>query len=79
MSSHKHFAAHGRSSNATDPWVIAEAMVAGAVVVTDEISNPNRRLTIPPKIPDVCNDLHVDWVSPIDFLALAGVKWERLE
>jgi len=68
------FAAESGHANASDPWVIAEAMSRGAIVVTDEVSAPNRRASKPPKIPDVCNALKVGWASPIDFLAEAGIR-----
>jgi hypothetical protein len=74
MARYPNFAAESGHTNASDPWVIAEAMARGAIVVTDEVSAPNQRISKPPKIPDVCNALNVGWASPIDFLAAAEIR-----
>ena len=63
------FAAVGGAGNDADPWVIAHAKLAGAVVVTDEQPAPTQRPTKPPKIPDVCEALEIKWMPPIDFFA----------
>lgn len=51
-----------------DPFLIATALNRdGCCVVTAEVSKPktqraNRR------VPDVCNDCHVSWISPVQFI-----------
>ena len=75
MASYQNFAAaSGRPNNASNPWVIAEAMARDAVVVTDEVPAPNQKASKPPKIPDVCDAIGIDWASPIDFLAKAEIR-----
>lgn len=48
-----------------DPWVVAQAKVAGAVVVANE--NPAKPGAYP-KIPDVCQEFDVPCVKVLDFL-----------
>lgn len=76
MASFPNFAAMGGSTNASDPWVIAHAKAAGAIVVTDEIPAKAPKPTKPPKIPDVCDALGVHWLKPIDFFQAVGIKLE---
>jgi hypothetical protein len=74
MARHRNLAATGGSLNRADPWVIAQALVLGATVVTDEAPEPNRRQTKPPKMPDVCESMGLAWVPPIEFLSLVGCR-----
>lgn len=74
MEAFPNFAAMGGSSNAADPWLIAEAMASGHTVVTTEEPSRNKpRPTRPPKIPDVCDALRVPWTTPVDFFARLGI------
>jgi len=73
MAQFPNFAAPGGSTNGADPLVIAQAIVLGAVVVTDEVQ-ANTKPTKPPKIPNACDAMGVRWVSPIDFLKELGLK-----
>ncbi len=75
MAEHRNFAAASGTTNRADPWVIAHAKTIDAIVVTDEASDPKRRPTKPPKIPDVCDKLGVPCVTPIEFLARAGLRF----
>jgi hypothetical protein len=69
------FAAIGGSTNAADPWLIAHARITDTTVVTFE-QDQQTKPTKPPKIPNVCNDLGIRWLPPIDFLAETGIKLE---
>ncbi|MCE9605165.1 MAG: DUF4411 family protein [Planctomycetia bacterium] len=75
MSRFPNFAASGGAPNASDPWVIARAKAEKAVLVTDErkASNPPKS-TRPPKMPDACTALNVQWLSPLDFLRAIDVR-----
>lgn len=61
----------GRSK--ADPWVIAHAMAEGAVVVTKEEFAPldTRRI----KIPNVCDDLGVEWINDYDLIRQLGLNF----
>jgi len=56
-----------------DPWVIAHAWEAGAVVVTKEIATPPGARKI--RIPDVCDQLGLPWMNEFEFLRAIGVKF----
>lgn len=71
------FAAQGGSTNAADPWLIAHARLANAVIVTDERSAERQRPTKPPKLPNVCEHLGMQWMGPVDFLAANGIVFTR--
>lgn len=62
----------GGSTNAADPWVIAHAKASGAIVVTYEEPAKTRK-TIPPKIPNACDQLGVQWMTPIDCFRELGI------
>jgi hypothetical protein len=68
------YSANGGTASRSDPWVIAHAIIVGAVVVTDEISKPNQRKTLPPQMPDVCDVLGLAWMRPVDFLQRVGIS-----
>lgn len=65
---------HGRFSDAAkakfatgaDGWLVALGQVHGAVVVTNEVSEPESRKSI--KIPDVCIQFGVDYVNTFEML-----------
>jgi hypothetical protein len=75
MSRFPNLAAKGASLNRADPWVLSVARVSGAVVVTDEQPDGNRRATLPPKLPNACEALSIAWIRPIDFLAEMKIKF----
>ncbi len=69
------FAAQGGAGNEADPWLIAHARLAGAIVVTDEQSASNPRSTKPPKIPNICEHLSLRWMTPIEFFAACKLSF----
>jgi hypothetical protein len=66
------YSAVGGKISRSDPWIIAHARTVGGIVVTDEISAPRQRKTLPPKMPDTCDALGIPWLKPIDFFRRAG-------
>jgi hypothetical protein len=73
MHAFPNFAAIGGSTNAADPWVIAHARQGKATVVTCEEIADRIKPTKPPKMPNVCEMVGVEWKSPIEFLKLCNV------
>lgn len=64
------FAAQGGTGNDADPWLIAHAILAKAIVVTDEQAATNPKSTKPPKIPNICEQLpDLRCITPIEFFA----------
>jgi hypothetical protein len=54
-----------RSGSGADPWLIAHAQVAAAIVVTEErASNQIDK----PKIPDVCSAMSIECISTVELL-----------
>lgn len=56
-----------RFSQGADAWLVAQAAVEGGVVVTREISQPDCHA---PKIPDLCIEFGVKFVSLIDLMKI---------
>jgi len=56
-----------------DPWLIAKAMVNGAIVVTLESFNPHNRKEF--KIPNVCNHFNVPCLSTFTLLNQLQAKF----
>lgn len=56
-----------------DPWVIAHAMAENAVVVTKENIELQSRKRI--KIPNVCDDLKIEWINDFEFIRRMGIKF----
>jgi hypothetical protein len=75
MGKYPNFAAAGGSANAADPWLIAHARVTGTTVVTFEQFQERSKATKPPKIPNVCHEIGLPWLSPIDFFKDAGISF----
>ncbi len=76
MATFPNLAAKGASLNRADPWIVAVARIKWAVVVTDEQPSAEKaRPTKPPKLPNVCEALDVQWMRPIDFLAAMKIKF----
>ena len=61
----------GRSK--ADPWVIAHALAEHAIVVTKEESAPPNTSRI--KIPNVCDDLGIEWINDYDLIRQLGLKF----
>lgn len=75
MTRFQNFAAKGGSLNRADPWIVAQARVSGAIVVTDEQKVEKQKPTKPPKLPNVCEAMDVKWMTPIEFLSAAKMKF----
>jgi len=75
MARFSNFAAQGGARNRADPIVIAHARVDDAVLVTDEQPVARQKPTKPPKIPNVCSELGIPWMTPIDFLAAIDISF----
>jgi len=75
MDQFRNFAAIGGALNQADPWVVSVARVTGSVVVTDEQKAEKRKATKPPKLPNVCEAMNVQWMTPIEFLAAIKMKF----
>jgi predicted nucleic acid-binding protein len=56
-----------------DPWVIAHAMAEGAIVVTKENKELQSRKKV--KIPDVCDNLNIEWINDFEFIRRMGIKF----
>jgi hypothetical protein len=56
-----------------DAWLIAFAMAYGHVIVTQEISEPQKKSKI--KIPDVCNVFGVGYVDTVGMFRRLGEKF----
>ena len=72
---HKYLANNTKGRSLADPWVIAHAMSEGATVVTKEYlsgsQNPQKI-----KIPDVCNNMKVDWIDDFEFIRQLNLLFE---
>lgn len=60
-----------RSGSGADPWLIAHAQVAGAIVVTEEQKSNQ---IAKPRIPDVCAAMNIEVISTVDLLRRSGFK-----
>ena len=49
-----------------DGWIVAYAMVHGAIVVTNEVAAPDARRKVP--LPDLCNQFHIRSINTIAML-----------
>jgi len=56
-----------------DPWVIAHAMKEKAVVVTKE--NKVTTSTDKIKIPNVCENMGIEWIDDFQFIAETNIKF----
>ena len=57
-----------------DGWLAAYAMTFGAVVVTNEVFDPNTRRRVP--LPDLCKRFNIECVNTIDMLRALGVRFD---
>jgi len=66
MATHPRLVDTSRGRSIADPWVIAQAQVSSAIVVTEE----ERRIRPgkSPKIPDVCESLGIPYMSTLEFI-----------
>lgn len=61
-----------KNRSGADVWVIAQAQVSNAAVVTYEQWDPNRKNI---KIPDVCHALGIRCIKFVDFLHECNIKF----
>lgn len=55
-----------------DPWLIAQALAGGSMVITHEVpANTPKKV----KIPDVCAGLGVHFMNPFQMLRVEGVQF----
>jgi hypothetical protein len=59
-----------RGRSIADPWVIAQAQVASAAVVTEE----QRSTGSSPRIPDVCDSLGLQYTNVLGLIREMGLK-----
>ncbi|UCE62330.1 MAG: DUF4411 family protein [Phycisphaerales bacterium] len=60
-----------RGRSIADPWVIAQAVVCDAIIVTEELPSRGRS----PKIPDVCEDLEIPYTNVLGLIREMGLKF----
>ncbi len=66
MALHKRLVDTKKGRSVADPWVIAQARVSSAIVVTEE--NLRSSVGKSPKIPDVCEAMGVPYMNTVEFL-----------
>ena len=54
------------ATDQADPWLVAFVMTNNWTIVTQEISEPNRKVKI--KIPEVCTNFNVRYINTIEML-----------
>lgn len=60
-----------KGRNIADPWVIAQAQVSSAIVVTDELPRHGKS----PRIPDVCEAMNIPWTNLLAFMREVGMSF----
>jgi hypothetical protein len=63
-----------KGRNQADPFVVAQALAASAVVVSEEISSPGSKS---PKVPDVCSTHDIECIKLLDFMRQVGLRFQR--
>jgi len=66
-------AAKDEFANSADPWIVAYAGAHGMTLVTQETPEPMSRKKV--KIPDVCRQFDVKWMSTFGMLEDLGVAF----
>jgi hypothetical protein len=69
---HPHLYDQLGAGNPADPFLVGVAKLNGAIVVTDERSSGKAHKT---KIPYVCTQRNVGWMSRLDFFQAVGIPW----
>ncbi|MDB5208220.1 MAG: hypothetical protein JWR72_3295 [Flavisolibacter sp.] len=72
--SHQYIVANGGQHSAADPWVIAHAMNAGAVVVTKEHKDVFTKPT-KIKIPHICDNMGIRWINDFEFVTELNIRF----
>ena len=70
---HKFLVDNIKQRSLADPWVIAHAMNEGACVVTKENKETARTTRI--KIPNVCENMGVRWLTDFDFIRELNIQF----
>lgn len=72
--SHKHLVDNKKGRSLADPWVIAHAIKESAIVVTKEekVTALNSKKI---KIPNVCENMGVDWITDYKMVEQLGIKF----
>ena len=72
--SHKHLVDNKKGRSLADPWVIAHAIKESAIVVTKEekVTALNSKKI---KIPNVCENMGVDWITDYKMVEQLGLKF----
>jgi len=66
MAEHPRLVDTSRGRSIADPWVIAQAQVSSAIVVTEEELRTKTGKS--PKIPDVCEAMGVPYMTTLEFI-----------
>ena len=61
-------------ARSADGWLVAYAMVHGAIVVTNEVSAPESRSKV--KLPDLCHRFHVRCINTFEMLRELGASFD---
>lgn len=71
---HKLLVDSTKGRSLADPWLIAHAMNDNAIVVTKEekITDPSSQKI---KIPNVCINMKIKWITDFEFIRLMGIKF----
>jgi len=72
--SHKHLVDNKKGRSLADPWVIAHAIKESAIVVTKEekVTALNSKKM---KIPNVCENMGIDWITDYQMVEQLGIKF----
>jgi len=71
---HKHLVDSKKGRSLADPWVIAHAIKEGAIVVTKEEKVTALNST-KIKIPNVCDNMGVNWINDYSMVEQLGLKF----
>ncbi len=73
-SNHKHLVDNKKGRSLADPWVIAHAIKESAIVVTKEekVTALNSKKI---KIPNVCDNMGVDWITDYKMVEHLGLMF----
>jgi hypothetical protein len=74
LASHLRLLDTKRGRHEADPWVIAQAKVAKATVVTEELASTEEEPKSP-KIPDMCRRFGIPWVQTLDLLRTMKLRF----
>ncbi len=70
---HKRLVDSTKNRSLADPWVIAHALAEKAIVVTKETLEVRSKKR--PKIPNVCQNMGIDYIDDFDFIRQTNIKF----